>query len=286
MTIVYLNGEYMPIEQAKISPMDRGFLFGDGIYEVITSYDGQMVGFTPHIERMFKGLEALEIKHQFSRDQLWQICTNLYEQNGGGSLGIYLHVSRGADTKRAHGYPDDLIPTLFAYAFSITKPLADAETAKQYRAMTQQDLRWQRCNIKSTALLGNVMHYQQGQNAGCDETILFNHNDEITEASSCNVFVVKNGVVSTPLLDGQKLPGVTRLMLITILREHSDITVEERVVTKKELEQADEVWLSSSSKQVGPVVEVDGRPIADGKIGPLWSIAQSLFAQHQFDFND
>lgn len=286
MTIVYLNGEYMPIEQAKISPMDRGFLFGDGIYEVITSYDGQMVGFTPHIERMFSGLEALEIKHQFTRDQLWQICTNLYEQNGGGNLGIYLHVSRGADTKRAHGYPGDVTPTLFAYAFAVAKPLAKVETAKQYRVMTQQDLRWQRCNIKSTALLGNVMHYQQGQSAGCDETILFNHNDEITEASSCNVFVIKNGVVSTPLLDNQKLPGVTRWMLISILREHSDIKVEERVITKQELEQADEVWLSSSSKQVGSVVEVDGRPVGDGNIGPLWPIVQSLFIQHQFDFND
>lgn len=286
MTTVYLNGEYMPLEQAKISPMDRGFLFGDGIYEVITCYGSQMVGFTPHIERMFAGLDALEIKHEFSQEQLWDICTNLYQYNDGDNLGIYLHVSRGADDKRAHGYPADLTPTLFAYAFAITKPLADSETAKQYRVMTQQDLRWQRCNIKSTALLGNVMHFQQSQNAGCDETLLFNSNDELTEASSCNVFVVKNGVVSTPLLDSQKLPGVTRLLLISILRQYSDIKVEERVVTRQELEQADEVWLSSSSKQVGPVVEIDGRPVADGKIGPLWSTAQSLFMQHQFDFND
>lgn len=286
MTIVYLNGEYMPQQQAKISPMDRGFLFGDGIYEVITSYDGQLVGFTPHIERMFAGLAALEIKHDFSREMLWQICTNLYQQNGGGNLGIYLHVSRGADTKRAHGYPTDLAPTLFAYAFAINKPLADPETAKKYRVMTQQDLRWQRCNIKSTALLGNIMHYHKGHQAGCDETLLFNADNELTEASSCNVFVVKNGVVATPSLDSQKLPGVTRLLLITILRKYSDIPVEERVVSKEELEQADEVWLSSSSKQVGPIVEIDGKPVADGKIGPLWSTAQSLFMKHQFDFND
>jgi len=145
-------------------------------------------------------------------------------------------------------------------------------------------MRWKRCNIKSTALLGNVMHYQHGHALGHQETILYNQDGELTEAAACNVFIVRHGIVATPMLDHQKLPGITRLMLLEILRRDGSIPVEERVVTMRELEQADEVWLTSSSKEIAPVIEIDGRPVGDGQAGDVWLAAQKLFSAHKFDF--
>jgi D-alanine transaminase len=285
MSTVYLNGEYLPMEEAKISPMDRGFLFGDGIYEVIPSYDGRLVGFTPHMSRMQDGLDAIEISMRVDRDEWREIANRLIALNGGGNLGIYIHVSRGADTQRNHAYPAGVSPTIYAFAFEIPPaPVPDKSAASCYTVATTEDLRWKRCNIKSTALLGNVMHYQHGYALGHKETILYNQDGEVTEAAACNVFVVKHGIVATPLLDHQKLPGITRLMLLEILRRDGTIPVEERVVTMRELEQAEEVWLTSSSKEIAPVIAVDGRPVGDGKVGDVWLAAQTLYTAHKFDF--
>ncbi|MCB1700782.1 MAG: D-amino acid aminotransferase [Pseudomonadales bacterium] len=285
MSTVYLNGVYMPMSEARISPMDRGFLFGDGIYEVIPSYDGQLVGFIPHMERMQDGLNALEIRLPLDNDEWRRIANQLVALNGGGNLGIYFHVSRGAETRRNHAYPEDISPTVYAFAFDIPPaPVPDKAEASCYTVATAEDLRWKRCNIKSTALLGNVMHYQHGHAQGHKETILYNQSGEVTEAAACNVFIVKNGVVATPELDSQKLPGITRLMLLEILRRDGSIPVEERVVTMAELAQADEVWLTSSSKEIAPVLEIDGKPVADGKVGDVWLAAQKLFTAHKFDF--
>ncbi|RLQ21633.1 D-alanine aminotransferase [Seongchinamella sediminis] len=285
MSIVYLNGDYMPMEEARISPMDRGFLFGDGIYEVVPSYDGRLVGLTPHLERMQEGLDAIEIKLKVDHSAWRNIAGQLIERNGGGNLGIYFHVSRGADSKRHHAYPDNIAPTLYAFAFDIPPaPRPEKSAASPYTVSTAEDLRWRRCNIKSTALLGNVMHYQHGHSRGHSETILYNQQGEITEAAACNVFVIKNGIVATPLLDHQKLPGITRLMLLEILRRDGSIPVHERVVKLAELEDADEVWITSSSKEIAPVIEIDGRPVGNGEIGDVWLAAQGLYTEHKFDF--
>jgi D-alanine transaminase len=285
MNTVYLNGEFMPMDQARISPMDRGFLFGDGIYEVVPSYGGRLVGFDPHMARMQDGLDALEIRFRVDHAQWREIARELSERNGGGDLGIYFHISRGADARRNHAYPDSVPPTVFGFAFEIPPaPAADKSTATCYKVSTAEDLRWKRCNIKSTALLGNVMHYQHGYARGHNETILYNALGELTEAAACNVFVVKDGVVATPDLDHQKLPGITRLILLDILRRDGRIPVEERVVTLDEVRNADEVWLTSSSKEVAPVVEIDGVPVGDGQVGDVWLTAQTLFAKHRFDY--
>jgi D-alanine transaminase len=285
MSTVYLNGVYLPMSEARISPMDRGFLFGDGIYEVIPSYGGRLVGFTPHMKRMQAGLDALEICLQLDHEKWRQIADRLIALNGGGNLGIYLHVSRGADTQRSHAYPEGISPTTYAFAFDIAPaPVPDKAAASCYTVATTEDMRWKRCNIKSTALLGNVMHYQHGHALGHKETILYNQAGELTEASACNVFVVKHGIVATPLLDHQKLPGITRLILLEILRRDGSIPVEERVVTMRELEQADEVWLTSSSKEIAPVLQVDGKPVGDGEVGDVWLAAQTLYSAHKFEF--
>ena len=285
MNTVYLDGNYLPMSEARISPMDRGFLFGDGIYEVIPSYNGALVGFAAHLARLQQGLDAIEIPLQVEHIQWREIAAQLIARNGGGDLGLYFHVSRGADTKRHHAYPTGIAPTVFAFAYPIPPaPLPDKQWVKPYTVATALDLRWQRCNIKSTSLLGNVMHYQQGAVGGYNETVLYNQYGEITEASACNVFVVKDGIVATPLLDEQKRPGITRYMLLDILRRDGSIAVVERIVTMEELRTADEVWLSSSSKDIVPVIAVDGHPVADGRIGDVWLAAQTLYSAHKFEF--
>ncbi len=285
MSIVYLDGKYLPMEQAKISPMDRGFLFGDGIYEVVPSYHGRMVGFTPHIERMNNGLAAIDISLDWSEDQWREVCEQLMERNEGNNFGIYLHVSRGTDTSRFHAYPVGIAPTIFAFTFEAPpSPVADKSTTKTYTVTTTQDMRWKRCNIKSTALLGNVIHFNQGYTGGNNETILYNEAGELTEASACNVYVVKDGVIYTPETDHQILPGITRLILIEILRAEGSLQIEECPVTLDELHNADEVWISSSTKEIAPVVLVDGEPVGDGEVGDIWLQAQALFSEYKYDF--
>jgi D-alanine transaminase len=285
MSIVFLNGEYLPMEEAKISPMDRGFLFGDGIYEVVPSYNGRLVGFGPHILRMKTGLDAIALKLDFTENDWRKIAERLIQDNGSGNLGIYLHVSRGADDNRFHAYPQNVMPTIFAFVINIpAEPVADKNIIKGYRVASCADLRWKRCNIKSTSLLGNVMHFQQGYDAGVNETILFNQYDELTEATTSNVFVVKNDIVSTPPLGNQLLPGITRLMLLDMLRKDNVIKFEERTISKQEVLEADEIWLTSSSKEIVPVVELDGKPVGNGKVGDIWQFAQTLYSANKYHY--
>ncbi len=285
MSTAYLNGTYLPLEEARISPMDRGFLFGDGIYEVIPSYGGKMVGFVPHVSRMNDGLSAIGINHKWSETQWRELCTKLCAENGNGNLGIYLHVTRGTDNKRNHAYPEGIDPTVFAFAFEIpAPPQVDRNLVKPYTCSTGQDLRWDRCNIKSISLLGNVLHYQQSQEKGDSEILLYNENNELTECGACNAYIVKNGVVSTPPLDNQILPGITRQLVVKVITEDGSIPFEERVVSMDEVWDADEVWISSSSKEIAPVIALDGKPVGDGKVGPVWEAAAKLYQAGKFDF--
>lgn len=285
MSIVYLNGEYLPLEQARISPLDRGFLFGDGIYEYIPSYDGKLVGFRLHIERLQRGLAELKIELIRSVEQWREVFEEVISRNGGGHQSLYLHISRGADTKREHVYPQGIEPTVFILAAEIDAPqVADPALATTYKVSSKQDLRWGRCHIKSTALLGNVMHKQSSVEDGCDEALLYNELEEITEGASSNVVVVKDGKLATPVLDHQVLPGITRSILLDILAKYSQRGIEERIITLEEARIADEVWMTSSSKDIVPVTEIDGELVGDGKPGPVWQEIMQLFAKHRFDY--
>lgn len=283
MAQVILNHELIDESQAKISPMDRGFLFGDGIYEVIPCYGQRPVGLKLHLARMNRGLEEIGINY-YADEQLWSdIIKSLLAQYTSSNMGIYIHISRGADTKRFHAYPQNVTPTVFAYAFEIPASQAlDRDTAKGFRVTTAQDLRWQRCHIKSTSLLGNVMHFQQGQDAGKDEVILYNERREITEAAACNVFVVKDDVIYTPPLDHQLLPGITRKIILESLAHAGGFDVRETVVPLAMLDECDEVWLTSSSKEIGAVVEVNDRQIGDGRPGKMWLAAQTAYNNYKF----
>jgi D-alanine transaminase len=265
--------------------MDRGFLFGDGIYEVVPSYNAKLVGFGLHIERMQNGLDAIGIKLNMGVDDWRNIAQNLIEKNGKGNLGLYFHVSRGADVKRFHAFPENIQPTVFAYAFKIpAPPIADKLKVKQYSVTSTEDLRWKRCQIKSTSLLGNVMHFQQGHEAGVDETILYNQRDELTEASACNVFIIKNDVIMTPPLDNQLLPGITRNMVLDILRKDGTLHIQERPISMTEVRAADEIWLTSSSKEIAPVVQLDGQPVGNGSVGDIWQLAQTLYSANKHNY--
>lgn len=288
MTTVYLNGDFVPASEAKISPMDRGFLFGDGIYEVIPSYGGRFVGFGPHIDRMHSGLAQLSIDPKLSQADWQQIADKLLLDNHaelGDNLGVYFQVSRGADTKRGHAFPANIRPTVFGFAFAIPpEPVADKAKATTYAVVTGQDLRWQRCHIKSTSLLGNVLHYQQSYSQGAQEILLFDKNGNLTEGAAVNVFIVKDGIIATPPLSHKLLPGITRQLLLAILAKHSSITVQERDISEAEVLAADEIWLTSSSKEIAPVLYVNDKPVGNGEVGDVWLAVQQLFSAHKFDY--
>jgi D-alanine transaminase len=287
MSIVYLNGDFIPAAEARISPMDRGFLFGDGIYEVIPSYAGRFVGFKPHIARMQDGLAQLSIEPGLALADWQSICQRLLTDNrasNGDNQAVYIQVSRGTDTKRNHAFPANIKATVFAYAFPIAaEPLADKSKATTFNVVTGQDLRWQRCHIKSTSLLGNVLHYQQGYASGAQEILLFDKDGNLTEGAAVNVFVIKDGVIATPPLTTKLLPGITRLLLLNILRKHSSIKVEERDISEQEVFAADEIWLTSSSKEIAPVLKVNEHTVGTGEVGDVWLAAQKLFSAHKYD---
>jgi len=288
MTIAFLNGNYLPLSDAKISPMDRGFLFGDGIYEVIPTYDGKAVGLTGHLARMQDGLSAISIANPYSPSQWRDILASLVAKNAdaitSGNIGVYFHVSRGEDSKRFHAYPDDISPTIFGFAFEIAaqQPL-DKTKVHPFKVALQEDKRWQRCHIKSTSLLGNVMHFQEGVASGLQETILHNGSGDITEASACNVFMVSGDNILTPPLDNQLLPGITRNLAIAAFKQ-AGLSVSEARITKQTLLSADEVWLTSSSKEIAPVIEVGGKKIGRGSVGPMWE--KAIKAYHDYIFSD
>lgn len=284
--VIFLNGEYMPAEDATISPFDRGFLFGDGIYDATPSYGGRTVALQLHLDRMNRGLKSIGIENPLTDEQWRDVAANLSEKNGGQNLGIYFHVSRGNEGRRFHGFPTDIKPTVFAMVIDIDPhpSVPDRGTKTGLSVVSTEDLRWRRCNIKSTALLGNVLHFQESFVAQKDETIMYNDLGELTEASSSNVFIVKDGVVATPMLDHQILPGISRHIVIESLRADQSIQVEERVVTMEEVHTADEVWITNSSKHIGPVVELDGEPVGDGLVGPVWEKAMTIYEAAKYDY--
>ena len=283
MSMGYLNGKFAPLAELQISPMDRGFLFGDGVYEVIPCYGGKMVAMSYHLARLHQSMDGISLSSPHDDDALTSLLEEVVAHNGGGDLGIYLQLTRGVVEKRQHAFPEHSNPTVFAYAFAISPPSdGRPETASCFKTVTRSDQRWGRCHIKSTALLGNVLHMMEAVEEDAEEVLLFNERDELTEAAACNVFIVSQDTILTPDLDHQKLPGVTRRQCLELIEAYTDWPVEVRPVTRSEVMSAQEVWLSSSTKELAPVVSIDGTPVGDGLPGARWSTAQQLFEQHRF----
>lgn len=262
--IVYLNGKYIAKNNAKISVLDRGFLFADGIYEVIPVYNATPFRLSEHLERLQYSLSKLEIINPHSNAQWQQIINNVIKQNGGGNQSLYLHITRGVDTQREHVIEKQTQPTILL----MSSPLVVAkQPIKTSSATLLADIRWQFCDIKSVALLGNMLLRNEAQQRGHDEAIL--HRDQIiTEGSSSNVFIVKNNEIYTPCQNNYILGGITREVIIEISQK-SGFTVHQQDITVTELLNADEVWISSSSREISPVTHIDGKIIGDGNIGAL-----------------
>ncbi|GAC14607.1 aminotransferase class IV [Aliiglaciecola lipolytica] len=284
-TTVYLNGTFLPQDEAMISPMDRGFLFGDGIYEVIPVHLRRMIGFKQHIIRLQTGLEAIGIAFDWSEEKWQSVLSKLLGLNKGDNLAIYIQISRGVSQKRQHGFPDNIQPTIFITCYPIKPPTNYLSSAsKGLTLISQQDRRWRNCHIKTTSLLGNVLHYQNSQNQQVDECLLYNEQKQVTEASACNVFIVKNNHIYTPPLDSQLLPGITRAIIMDLITAKTTFGLTEKSISLDEARNADELWLTSSTRNIAPAVILDNAKIGDGKVGEVYKQINLLFNKHKFDF--
>ncbi len=273
---VFINGQFVPKDQARISVMDRGFLYGDGVYEVIPVYNGKLFLFADHIRRLNYSLEQIHLDVDWSMPQWQQMMETLIEKNGAGNLGLYLQVTRGATDKRLHTFPEVVTPTIFAMVWPLSVPV-DVEDIRPCKVITTQDIRWKRRDIKNISLLGNVLMSQLARDANVDEAFAVN-NGMVTEGASSNFFVVKNGKIMTSPGDERILGGITRKMVINLLSSQG-YAVEEKELSLQELLDADEIWLTSSTKEIRPVIEVDGQPIADGEPGALWKQTVNQFLE-------
>ena len=280
MAIAYLNGQFMPLDEARISPLDRGFLFADGVYEVIPAYGGKLFRLDEHLDRLDASLAAIQLPNPLTRADWTTLFNSLIERNGGGNIYIYLQVTRGAAAKRDHAFPvPPVVPTIFAMTGQIATPAADMpDTTPGVAAITLDDIRWSRCDIKSVALLANVLMRQQAVSEGASEAILI-RDGFATEGSASNFFIVSQGVIVTPPKSHLILPGITRDLLVELARKQG-MPVTEREVTEAELKSADEVWLSSSTREVVPVTRLNGHLLGDGRPGPIWR----QMARHYVDF--
>ncbi|WP_027858872.1 D-amino acid aminotransferase [Marinobacterium jannaschii] len=277
MNTVYLNGQFVAAQDARVSVFDRGFLFGDSIYEVIPYYRGVGFRLEEHLQRLSHSLRAVRIDAEAD----WiAIMDELVLRNGGGNLSVYLQVSRGNAGKRSAVYSDDLEPTVFACCNPIRDIYQDgADQVQGIRAIVVADQRWLRCDIKATGLLPNILVLQQARDHGADEALLI-RDQLLTEGTSSNLFIVKHGVLYTPKRSSEILGGITRELVLDLADENG-IQYQEIDIDYETLISADEVWISSSTRAVVPVIEVDNQPVADGAKGPLWRQMFELFAGYQ-----
>jgi D-alanine transaminase len=274
---VYLNGEYLPLEEARIPVLDRGFLFGDGVYEVIPVYGGRPFRLAEHMDRLDRSLAAIRLENPLSRSAWGEVFTHVIG-GAAGDQSLYLQVTRGADGKRNHLFPAAVRPTVFAMAWE-AKPRSPEIAREGVAAITLEDLRWLRCDIKSVALLGNVLLRQCAEDAGSEESILIREG-RVTEGSSTNVFIVTGGEIVTPPKTNLLLPGITRDLVLELARDAA-LPCAEREVRREELAAAEEVWLTSSSREVVPVTRLDGRPVGQGRPGPQWRRMDGLYQDYK-----
>jgi len=275
--IVYLNGDFLPEEQAMVPVMDRGFIFGDGVYEVIPAYGGRLFRLEEHLHRLDNSLRSVRIKNPLNRRQWREMLESLIEKNEGVHHSLYLQITRGV-APREHAFPPDCEPTVFASA-SPLKPMPVDVLENGIKAISLEDIRWRFCHIKAIALLPNILLRQQAIDRDAQEAILV-RDGEVTEGSASNVFMVKHGVVKTPIKSSYLLPGITRDLVLEIAHAN-DIPAEECSISPEDLTEADEIWISSSTKEILPVTELDDHDVGDGKPGPIWARMISLYQEHK-----
>ena len=271
---VYLNGEFMPIEQARVPVLDRGFIFGDGIYEVVPAYAGRLFRWPHHLARLERSLAKIGIANPLDVAGWSAVVDELIRRHPWRDQFVYLQVTRGV-ARRDHAFPRGVAPTVFAMASELV-PVPDEQRTQGVRAITLPDERWLHCDIKSTSLLGNVLARQAAVEAGAAECVMF-RDGYLTEGSSSNVWVVRNGSVFGPPRDNLILEGI-RVGLLEELCRAAGIPLDMRRVTREEVLAADELLISSATKEVLPVTVLDGRPVGSGRPGPMY---ERLYAAYQ-----
>ncbi len=279
---VYLDGEFMPSAKARVSPLDRGFIFGDGVYEVVPVFSGRPFRLAHHLRRLRNSLDAVGIDSPMG-DADWQtVLQQLIDDNGAGDQYIYLQVTRGI-APRNHVFPVDAQPTVFAYA----QPTVYAEPAGHVdgvSAITTKDIRWQRCDIKSTSLLAAVMLRQQAAEQGSAEALLI-RNGFITEGAATNVFMVLGSDLVTAPTGPYILAGITRELVLELTKRHGIPTIE-RDIEQREVAAASEIWIASSTQEIKPVTRIDGSPVGKGTPGPVFARLHALYQEYKRAFRE
>jgi D-alanine transaminase len=271
---VYLNGHYLPLSEAKVSVLDRGFLFGDGIYEVIPVYGGNIFRLDEHITRLNNSLAGIRLTLNYSTAQ-WQALFQPFLRSDRDQY-LYLQITRGVAPKRDHGFPAHIEPTVFAMCSDM---LPFAGRINGVKAITLDYSRWQFCNIKATTLLANILLRQQALDADCAEAILVK-NGYVVEGAASNVFAVIDDCIITPPKTNDILPGITRDVILELAHDHA-LNYSEDIIALEALQAASEIWVTSSTREIVPVIELDGTPVGNGQPGPVFARVDALFQAHK-----
>ncbi|MFN4147955.1 MAG: D-amino acid aminotransferase [Rhodocyclaceae bacterium] len=267
MSTCYLNGRFLPLEAAQVSPMDRGFLFGDGVYEVVPVYSRQPFRLEEHLARLQKSLDAIRLGNPLERHEWHALVARLIEAADWEDQSVYLQVTRGPMAIRNHAFPERVSPTVFGLVEPLTTPSAE-QVERGVAAVSAADFRWLRCHVKATSLLANCLLRQMAYDAGCAETVMF-RDGILTEGAASNIFVVKAGGLLAPQKNHLMLSGITYDVVLELAARHG-LPTEVRDILETEVRQADELWLTSSTKEVLAIVELDGRPVGAGTPGPVF----------------
>ncbi|HUJ87899.1 MAG TPA: D-amino acid aminotransferase [Burkholderiales bacterium] len=273
--MVFLNGKFLPIEQATVPVLDRGFIFGDGVYELVPVYARVPFRIEEHLRRLERSLSEVRIRNPYSAAQWKEIIARLISEQPFEDQGIYFQVTRGV-AKRDHAFPQDVAPTVFIMSNPLVNPPREL-VERGAAALSAVDNRWLRCDIKSISLIGNCLLRQISADAGAAETIMF-RDGKLTEASASNVFIVKAGVIRSPAKSNLILPGITYDVIVE-LAQSAGIPVRFDEITEAEVRAADELWVTSSSKEVLAIVQLDGKPIGEGKPGPVFRHMYELYQE-------
>ncbi len=279
MDQVYLNGTYTPLSEACVPVLDRGFLFGDGVYEVIPVYSGKPFRVDQHLDRLERSLEGIRIANPMSREQWHRVIDELIERNTGDQdAALYLQITRGVMPRRDHGFGDDLEPTVLLTCQPMHYPSQAADTPGG-RAITLEDSRWQDCHIKSINLLPNVLLRQQALDAGADEAILIRDGKAI-EGSASNLFIVKDEVIKTPPRQRCMLGGITRDLILELCADNH-LLAREIDISEDELHDADEIWMTSSTREILPITVLNQHKVGRGETGALWREVIRLYQDYK-----
>jgi D-alanine transaminase len=276
---VFLNGEFMQADQAHVSVFDRGFLLGDGVYEVIPVYAGLPFRLPQHLKRLQRSLDGVRMQNPFSETEWEQVIAKLVDENGGGDQAVYLQVTRGV-APRDHVFPEGVEPTAFVMSNPI-KPLPAFYKTDGIKAITVEDIRWSQCDIKAITLLPNSLLRQKAQDVGAQEALLI-RDGFMTEGSASNSYAVIDDVLYTAPKDEKVLPGITRDLVLE-LADKAGMTYREQAVAEADLASADEIWISSSTREVLPVTSLNDMAVGTGKPGPVWRKIDALYQRYKVE---